>query len=224
MVVAIMGIIAIFVVPAATTMVMGTELTRASQQFSDLLANARQTAITKNQRVEVRLIRFADPEQPGERVDDPGTWKYRAVQLMEVLPNGAEVAATKLVRLTGSVLMNDDQYSSLLSGTAESDSGQKALPVNTATATDPALPRVADRDARLYQYVGFRFLTDGSTDLPGTGKWYVTLLAQKEQQKLSHPASRSGGSDPIFALNYCTLQVDPVSGSARVYRPVLAAK
>jgi hypothetical protein len=65
---------------------------------------------------------------------------------------------------------------------------------------------------RNYEYISFRFLQDGSTNLSpagGTanGNWYVTVLNAVDKGK--QPAE----------INFFTLQVDPVSGATRSYRP-----
>lgn len=65
MVIAIIGTVAAFVVPAASTMVRGTAINQGSQLLTDRFSLARQSAITKNHPVEVRLLRYASAEMPG---------------------------------------------------------------------------------------------------------------------------------------------------------------
>lgn len=235
-VMSIIGLVAVFAVPAATTIVMGTDLNRAAQTLSSQFALARQTAITRNHTVELRLISYADPDAPGESVNDPKTWKYRGMQMLEVLENGNKVVVGKLERLPGSVQMSESVYSSLLDGNApaKAEKDQPTLTpvkaddaITTGADTQPLLPRLPAKSGRRYIFVAFDFLPDGSTNLPATGKWYVTILSAKDQLKLAALASSGGGggaSDPIQSLNYFTLQVDPVSGSTRSFRPSLGAR
>ena len=69
LVIAIMGIVAAFVVPAASTIVRGTALNQASQMLTDRLSLGRQSAITKNHPIEVRFLQFASAGNAGrERV------------------------------------------------------------------------------------------------------------------------------------------------------------
>jgi len=80
--------------------------------------------------------------------------------------------------------------------------------------------KVADREVgKNYQYLSFRFLSDGSTNLPPQAKktgggggssvdtWYVTLVGLGDETK------------DINGINYFTLQIDPVSGTAKAFRP-----
>src|SRR6478735_1845667 len=90
-VIGIIGLVATFAVPAIGTMINGSTLTQASQQLTTTLSMARQYAITKNRPVEVRFLKFGDPETPGESASDPKTGQFRAVQLMEVLESGVAV-------------------------------------------------------------------------------------------------------------------------------------
>jgi len=72
---------------------------------------------------------------------------------------------------------------------------------------DPELPRGIKRQ---YRYVAFRFQPDGSTNLAPKTSWYVTLhqLKDKVTGKIPPP-------------NFFTLQIDPVSGTTRPFRPNL---
>src|SRR4051812_23859921 len=67
----IIGIIAAFVVPATSNILKGSQMTQGSQILYDQISLARQYALSKNHPVEVRFIRYADPEVPGE-VDASG--------------------------------------------------------------------------------------------------------------------------------------------------------
>ena len=65
-----------------------------------------------------------------------------------------------------------------------------------------------------YDYVAFRFLPDGSTNLPGksatdaNGAWFVTLQNINDKPVGTTPPN-----------NFYTLQVDPVSGTLKQFRP-----
>lgn len=204
-VIAIIAIIAAFTVPAASTILRGSKLTQASQIVTDQISLARQTALTRNRSMEVRFIRFGDPETPGESASDPSTGHFRAMQVFEVLESGVAVPLDKPQLLPQSVIMNPSaELSSLIGG-----SSQKTT---KATNSDPELPRGI---ARNYEYVAFRFLEDGSTNLSPTGgaaagKWFVTLHNANEKV--------SGSTPPA---NFFTLQIDPVSGATKLFRPTV---
>ncbi len=221
-VLAIVGIIISFAVPAATQMLKGSQLTQAAQLLSDQLGFARQSAISKNRPVEVRFYRYADLEIPGERVDDPKTWRFHGYQLFEVTPNGAAIPLSKMQRLPISVVADEDKYSTLLREQLRGDYVDA-----TTDATAPDIPvKVEDEEVgRTYEYASFRFLQDGSTNLPpntssqalgdrGAGggtttndSWYVTLLNETDLGK------------NIGQVNFFTLQIDAQSGNLKPYRP-----
>jgi uncharacterized protein (TIGR02596 family) len=212
-VITIIGIVAAFVIPAATTIVLGTDITRASQMITGQLALARQTAVTKNHAVEVRFLRFADPERPGEKVEDKKTWRFRGIQLMEIFDNGNKALLGKVERYPGSVVMNEGKFSSLLDKSGEAEDKQRASKIEDASAERdaPPLPRVPKAQATKYEYVAFRFLPDGGTNLDPNGKWYVTLYSALDEGKLPQ------GGPPT--INYFTVQVDATNGAVRTFRP-----
>ena len=211
-VIAIIGIIASFAIPHVSSMVRGTEVTRAAQMVSDEFTKARQMAISGNKQIELRIIRFADPEQPGEKLDDETTWKVRGLQLMEVTTSGSPVQIGAMIRLPGQMLIDDGKYSTLIAPSGSSPM-QEALRFNRPTELDPPMPRVAAEKARNYAYASFRFLPDGSTNLAATGKWYLTVVSALDLPRLR--------DDTIKTINYFIIQIDPVSGVTRNYRPSL---
>jgi len=205
---AIIGVIIGFTIPAATTMMRGSQLTQGSQSLSDQLSLARQQALTRNRPIEVRFYKFADPETPGEDAKEPTSWRYRAFQTFEVLDNGAILPLGKMQILPSTVVMNEGKLSSLLD---ESVRGEPKKPDDK----DPEIPRISAKDVskgESYVYQSFRFRQDGTTDLPSAGnaQWFVTLHGINEVV----PAE-SNKPPP----NFFTLQVEPVSGSTRAFRP-----
>jgi uncharacterized protein (TIGR02596 family) len=219
MVIAIIGIIASFAIPGAMKMIRGTDVARGSQMLSDQLTAARQMAIARNKQIEIRFLRFADPETPGESVAEQGTWKIRGLQLMEVTGSGIPVQLAPIQRLPGAMMLNEGRYSSLFDATGNSQ--QIPLRFKNPSDLDPGMPRLPSDKARKYTYASFRFYPDGSTSLSPTGNWYMTMHSSADTARLS--GAVGGGPDPIKSVNYFTLQVDPVSGSTRVYRPQLGS-
>jgi uncharacterized protein (TIGR02596 family) len=202
-VIGIIGLVATFAIPAIGTMINGSTLTQASQQLTNQLSAARQYAITKNRSVEVRFLKFGDPETPGESAADASTGQFRAVQLMEVLESGVAVPIDQVRILPRTVIMDSPALSSLLDPSDEF--GRIAKPPDTKV--DPELPRGIKRQ---YQYVSFRFQPDGSTNLAPKTSWFVTLRQLKDKVAGKVPPP-----------NFFTLQVDPVSGTTRPFRPNL---
>jgi uncharacterized protein (TIGR02596 family) len=194
-VISIIVIIAAFAVPAANTILRGSQLTQGAQMISGQLSLARQQALTRNHAIEIRIFRFADSEQPGEDAMAPDTGKYRAIQMFEVLENGVAVPLSKVERLPNSIVFNDQELSTIIKEKTPQEPRQ----------SDPELPRGVKK---AYQYVSFRFRPDGSTDLNPIKQWFVTLHSITDIVEGTQPPP-----------NFFTVQIDPVSGATRDYRP-----
>jgi uncharacterized protein (TIGR02596 family) len=201
-VIAIIAIVSAFAVPAFSSLVNGTTLNQASSMLTNQLNLARQYATTKNRSVEVRLLRFRDPEMPGEGGGSQGPGQFRAIQLMEVLEAGVAVPFGKMECFPQAIVLCPDVRSSLLDG-----AGTASQISRTPTATDGELPRGIQRN---YTFVSFRFLPNGSTTLAANHNWFMTVLALKDLN-----------ANTQLPANYFIVQIDPVSGSTRNFRPNL---
>jgi len=213
-VISVIAIIAGFAVPAVTTMIRGSSLTQGSQNIADQIVLARQLALSRNRSVEVRFYKFADPESPGENPKDPQTGFFRACQTFEILDNGGALPVGALTRLPAGVVMNEGKLSTILD----------QRPREQPKSSDPALPDT--QAGRNYEYVALRFLPDGSTDLPPTGvesgdtkgdSWYLTIHGSQIQNK----GAGGAGKTETLPDNFFTLQIDPITGSTRSYRPTV---
>jgi len=161
-VVVIIGVVMRFALPAVGSLLKGSSLSRAANMLTDEMSRARQYAISKNRAVEVRFYRFADPEVPGENVNDPTTGSFRGLQCFEIpsqqlndedvpLPIGS------FVRFPDGIVMNDtDDLSNLIGPTSASF---------LQTAPGPIDPELPGGVGKKYLGVPFRFLPDGSTTL-----------------------------------------------------------
>ncbi len=219
-VISVIAIIAGFAVPAVTTMIKGSQLSQGSQMVTDQLSLARTTALGRNRSVEIRFYKFGDPETPGEQVRNPETGYFRALQIFEILDNGALLPAGPIQRLPSNVIMNEGGLSTLLDKI-------ERKPVTNPSSSDPEMPDT--EVGRKYYYTSFRFLPDGSTDLPPNGtlsktakrpagdSWYITVHGQNVRKG----SGETDGSTTILPDNYFTLQIDPITGSTRSYRPTL---
>ena len=216
-VIAVIAIVAGFAVPAVTTMLKGSQLTQGSQAVVDQIALARQTALSKNRSMEVRFYKYGDPETPGEDAQDPSTGFFRALQVFEISDNGVALPTGPVQRMPMNVIMSEDVLSTML----KKDERTRVTKANLL-GSDPEIPGLPKGFEKSYEYVAFRFLPDGSTDLAPTGtasgtntgdSWYITLINPKDAK-----ATKLGVKDGE-AGNYFTLQIDPVTGSTRSYRP-----
>ena len=208
----IIGIIAVFVTPAVATILKGSQISQAEQIITDQFKLARQEALIRNHNVQLRLIRFGDPEMPGEKAADPATGYVRAIQLMEVLDNGAVVPIYPAALLPQTVIVDRGTLSTLVNDSSLSTPVKAKQNTSTdgtgkISGGDPALPKGIDWN---YDFVSFRFRPDGSTTLNSTSGtiWCITLRNFNDNP--------SAGTLPA---NFVTLQLDPVSGTVRIFRP-----
>jgi uncharacterized protein (TIGR02596 family) len=199
----LLAVMAAFALSTPSTVVKGSHLSQAERLLTDQFKLARQEAITRNHRVEVRLIRFGDPESPGESASDPSTGFYRAIQLFDVLDNGSSAPLDKPQLLPQAIVMSSDEHSTLLSH-ADLQPPQHA---GDHQGANPSLPRGIDRN---YEYVSFRFLPDGGTSLNSTNgvTWCATLRRLVDKPDGPKPPP-----------NFVTLQLDPVAGTVQLFRP-----
>jgi uncharacterized protein (TIGR02596 family) len=222
-VIAIIAIIAAFTVPQAGQILKGSTLTQGSTILVDQMRLAREFALTKNSKVEVRFYQFADPETPGETLTDPTTGQFRAMQVFQVVNvtqglGEGTVQGERVLPLDKVQMLPQGVIMELYAANSTSQPGAAAstlltcsTPIKgTAEATGLQLPRGVGSN---YNYVSFRFLQDGSTNLAPTGTvWYMTMHNFNDTGYLK----TSGGGMPF---NYFCLQIDPVSGTTKSYRP-----
>ena len=192
-VIAIIGVMSALVVPAMSSVLRGNEMNRAEQMVQQQLASARQTAIARNRRVEVRFYNFDNP-------DDIGTNQtFCALQSFLIDDTGAATPIGRLTKLPATVLMNETAANStLLQGSDKT--------WTPSTGLDPkiSLPGVGTN----YTAKAFQSRPDGSTSLSSASNWFLTL----------HTAT-VGANASSLPPNFATIQIDPVSGSVRTYRP-----
>jgi uncharacterized protein (TIGR02596 family) len=157
-------------------------LTFAAQQMTDFLTEARDDAVAKNTTVEVRLY-----DVPGPGVATPA---YRAAQLYWIKSDHTTPAVNAPIFLPASVVIDPTAaHSSILANNLE---------VATPDAADPRI----NGQTRV-----FHFLGDGSTDLPATQSWFLTLRAVTQ-------------SDPAhFPSNWACITLDPTTGRVQAFRP-----
>ncbi len=193
----IMMILMALVLPATSSLMRSMNMSRAASMITDEMNFARQTALSRNQDVEVRFYRV------GSKLDSANK-QYRACRIL--LADGADPSKaqplSKLKYLPDNVIVSGDAaFSPLLDYTNTSRSG--------LVHSNEALPGVAGTS----EYVGFLFRANGGTSLkpvtPPVGNWFFTIHGENVQTNAS-----TGLPD-----NYFTAQIDPVTGRLRSYRP-----
>ncbi|WP_081888072.1 Verru_Chthon cassette protein D [Verrucomicrobium sp. BvORR034] len=173
---------------------------QAIQNVKTQLDTARQTAMTKNRPVIVRIT---------EERDDLGALSWRGVQIGMVeavvdpsatgyqrpLPGSYEPefkAASSPERLpSGFVFHPSDAYSTLLGEHPSVASGTVAGP-----------------DGGLRKYQEFVFLPDGRCALPAGQSWTLTVVRERDV---------TASADDLPA-DFATIQIDSRTARARVYR------
>ena len=205
----VMGIIVLIgalVVPAVSGSLKGNALTQASQTLVAQINNAQQNALAKGQMVELRLFYCADPNSPtASSSTDINGMAVRGLQIY-VAQTNLDTTSTKALAYSpltkieflpnAMIIDSGTTLSSLCSPTNYSG--------NNSSWDQPNLARIGTN----YKYYRVQFLPDGTTTLNPNGSWYVTLHALLGGDKLSVPPS-----------NFFTVEIDPVQGSTRTFRP-----
>jgi uncharacterized protein (TIGR02596 family) len=186
---AIIVVMMVLAAPAFTSLGKASALTNASRALLDEIGLARQTAMTTNTPVELRLFKL--PAHADSTTAAPS--QYRAVQTFLVQNTGTG-ALGKARFLDAPIVIFDAAQSSSIAG---------KLPEQTAPA-GAKLPGVNTN----YRYRSFRFKPDGSTDLAIDVAWYLTLGSAND------PVGASG-----VPQNFITVQIDPQNGRTQVFRP-----
>jgi uncharacterized protein (TIGR02596 family) len=204
-VISVIVIIAAFTIPAMNTILKGSQMSQGAGILVGQLNIARQQALSRNRQIEVRFYRYADPEVPGEDVTKPESGRYRAMQLFQIMPNGIALPIDKVQTLPGSVVFSQSTTEGLSSLLDEPTASKPKKPGIDDRAA-PRLPRGVDLN---YEYLSFKFMQDGGTDRTPTKTWFVTIIGLNDRLE-------SATKPPP---NFFTVQVDPVSGVTKTYRP-----
>ena len=114
------------------------------------------------------------------------------MQCFEIIESGAAIPLNKIQRLPATVVFNRAGMSTLL------DESLRGVAKNAED--DSSAPELAREVKRKYQYQAFRFLPDGSTDLPavqtsdtsGDGNWFITLHSLDVPDENDEPKNAKG--------------------------------
>ncbi|PTX97379.1 hypothetical protein DB346_20495 [Verrucomicrobia bacterium LW23] len=196
-VMAIMAVLATITIPVVVPMMRSSSLNSGAAMLVDEFNLARQTAMTENRDVEVRIYRTGSASNPADlqyrgfrslikESDEPLQWK--ALTRVRYLPDPVIFSA-------------DPNFSTLLDAGNASRSG--------LTSSSETLPNAATPTP----YISFLFRPTGGTNLspvdPPVGNWFLTLHSSAD------PLNATTG----LPNNYFTCQVEPVTGRIRTYRP-----
>lgn len=192
-VIAIISVMAASTVPALRGTLDGASLVGAGEVVTSSIALARQTAMSRNLPVELRMYRH----------DDGNGDSYRLLGL--VIPASASGQAadewiSSAKTLPGHIIMDDTgTYSTILS---EAEASATAAPWSgTESSTAPGI-------LKNKSYVGFQFRPDGSTSLSSAEPWCLSLKNPKSQPEPDRPAA-----------NFVSIVVDSATGRTLAYQP-----
>jgi len=192
-VITILVILTALGIPAVSSIRGSNRLTITEQIIVAQLNLARQTALTENVPVQVRFYSY-----PGEG----GTPKaIRAVQIFKLKADGSYKAVTPIQRFPQSIVALDSL------GAASAATDPSTILVNARASSSVAGDSdLSDAQAGTYDLASFDFRPDGSTTFDSAGFWHVTIAAS--------PLPASG-----LPKNFATIQIDPLNGTTRTFRP-----
>ncbi|MFN6016393.1 MAG: Verru_Chthon cassette protein D, partial [Verrucomicrobiota bacterium] len=210
-VIAMIALLATFAAPSIDSMLGANDINRSQQAVQESLAFARQTAIARNRRVEVRFYKLEHHESI--RLAGKEYRTFCAMQAFLIDESNKVTPVGRITRLPRSVLMNEAAANSTLIANLPKKEDWTA-----DSGPDPQIP--LGSNGKNYDAKAFQFRPDGSTNLSPTGNWFVTIHATRSGLAETHRDDRVGGTNATRPpLNFVTLQIDPVSGSVRSYRP-----
>lgn len=166
--------------------------TTASQIQADF-AYASQHASKSNSPVIARFYLFKS------KSDRTSSYQFRGYQLLRLDQSDGRVVPLERVRLfdDGVVLFPQKQYTNLFErGIKKSDPSDPMIPIGAS----PEQPLSQD-----YRYCSLRFNPDGSTSLETDRVWFLTLVLDRDAEKLAPQADAR------------VLVINSVTSAVRIY-------
>lgn len=188
-VLAILAVLMGLVVPALNQSLKASRMTTAGQAVMDELNLARQNAVSRNSIVEVRFYKL--PEH-GKPIAAPRT-VYRGLQSFFTKEDGTAIPLGNPLFFPAPVIISSGSSASALlaSPALPEKSGESAPPIGEI--------------GNAYDYRSIHFASNGSAAI-STSENHFTLVLQ-DDKKLEDGA------------NYFTIQINPITGMVRRFRP-----
>lgn len=220
-VVAIGIIIASLSITSYTKVVSSGLLTTTTQAVIGLLDQARQTAISRNSYVEVRIYKLPNPADNPLTGDLAARGQFRGMQTFLVTNTGYTqltklyVFPTPMVLQLSDLTISNGTTSTTDHATLLNTSLNAALGLRTpsswgtiipAMTTAPSLPSFQSN----YAAIVFRFTPKGSLSLDNTQQWFLTIISATD-----NPTN----SATFTPKNFATIQIDGFTGKMSYYRP-----
>jgi uncharacterized protein (TIGR02596 family) len=189
----VIGVLSLLLVVAGPSLFNSTSsshLTTTGDLLIGRLSEAQQEAIASNNEVEVRFF------EEIEAVPADSAPKLRSFQLLKMASGdeagneGAYIPTTSVTHFApGIVISPRENLSSLM------QTGYKSA--------EGSAPHSQGR------YLSLRFLPDGSTNLAEGSPWFLTLVSEESELETAEEVP----------ANFYAIQVDPVTGRTRSFRP-----
>jgi Tfp pilus assembly protein FimT len=213
-------IIATLSITSYSKVVASGLLTTTTQAVIGLLDQARETAISRNAYVEVRVYELPAPSAN----PTSGTLsQFRAMQTFLVTSSGYTQLTKVLIFPTPMILQFSDyttpsgtlststtDHCTLLNNNLDASLGLRLTSgwnapstLLPAIGTPPSLPTYQSN----YGAVVFRFTPKGNLNLDNTKQWFLTLISSTDKLTGNLPN------------NYATIQIDGFTGKTSYYRP-----
>jgi len=198
-VLAVIGLLVALSLPAVSQIMRSSSLGISGRMLTDQLNLARQVARARSLPVEVRLYKLpdhgSDPASPVSGADGI----YRALQLFLIKEDGSAEAVGRPEFFSSPVMISTGAAeSSLFSDIADTTSAHFE---HSPGADSPGVGAYGKN----YHYMPLLFLPGGETDL-SPGKDFLTLVLH-------------GDKTLAEGVNFYTVQVDPIGGNVRSFRP-----
>lgn len=220
-VMAIIALVAAFVVPAFTHMSRGRDLADAASQLANEINFTQQLAIKNNQPAQIIFFSYKNSANADTAAH------FQAYQVWSQDENGNFQPETKVIPFPVGIRLSGDQlYTTVLKNTPATqplDNKLKSLlrvpGTPTGTTWTPATPSGSGSggNGATSTYFQITFHSDGSTDLnPDTsavGAWSLSVYPTNSPK----PASNLQGKEP--ASDFITLVIDSLNGTIRSFQP-----
>lgn len=191
-VIAVMATLMLISMPYLVGTMQANRLTAAGEGLMFRLARLQQVVATTSQPAEIRFYKF----------ELEGVTGYHAFQLFAHDESTGELAALEnpIYFKPDNLVLVEGQMSPLLNPSAHSSDAEE-------------WPRAAEDEpfkSMSAQYLRIAFYPNGSTSLKAPlREAYLTLVAETSMQEAATETP----------ANYYTIQIDPVTGRAKSYRP-----
>ncbi len=171
-------------------------LSGATQAISAELTNARQTALTLDETVQVRFYQF--PDSTGASTAK----EFQAMQTFQTKDNATFTPLDKIVYLPANIMISS-------SGTYSPPLAPGNVTATVPAASDP--PINLNGIGQNYSYVAIAFKSNGTIDTTTTGtwfsgSWFITVFEKKY-------------ATATQLVNYTTVSIDPQDGHLRIFQP-----